>query len=218
MWKMGIWGEAMKKLCLSIFLTLILTGCGGGGASNSVTVSGGGSQMVPVEQKIVFTGASSIARGNWSSYFGIPVENDGVSGIESGQLVNTISGQVKSKPDKIFIMIGGNNILNRHEGVLLGDISTIVDRIRETSKNTRIYIHSLLPIKDNSANALIESYNNQIQSLCAAKDVKFLSIYSLFKSSPTIINPNYYIADGIHLTDAGYKAWANAIKDQVLSL
>jgi lysophospholipase L1-like esterase len=208
----------MKNIFLSMFLTLTLTGCGGGGTGNSVTVSGGGSQMVPVEQKIVFTGASSIARGNWSSYFGIPIENDGVSGIESGQLANNISGQVNSKPDKIFIMIGGNNILNRHEGVLLGDISTIIDRIRETSKGTKIYIHSILPVKENAANVLIEYYNNQIQSLCAAKDVKFLSVYGLFKSSSTAINLNYYIADGIHLTDAGYKAWANAIKEHVLSL
>jgi lysophospholipase L1-like esterase len=199
-------------------LPLILAGCGGSGSSSNITVSGGDSAIITAsQQKIVFAGASTISRGNWSSYFGIPIENDGVFGLESWQLVNTIEGYVASKPDKIFVMIGSNNILNRHEGVLVGDISTIIDKIRTASPTTHIYILSILPVRDNFSDALIENYNNQIFSLCNGKNVKFVSLYNLFKSSATIITLNYYLPDGIHLTEAGYQVLANAIRGYVLS-
>lgn len=80
---------------------LILTGCSSSG--NNVTVSGGSSTNASSNQKIVFAGASSIARGNRSSYFGFPIENRGVRGIEISVLVNTITGHVASLPDNIFI-------------------------------------------------------------------------------------------------------------------
>ncbi len=206
-----------KTHLLFIFLVIVLAGCGGG-SSSGVTVSGGDSAIIAAsQQKIVFTGDSTISRCNWSAYFGIPVENDGVSGLESWQLVNAIEGHVASKPNKIFIVIGGNNVLNRHEGVLVSDISTIIDKIRATSPTTSITILSILPVKDNFASTLIEYYNNQIQSLCNGKNVRFKSLYSLFKNSSTIINLKYFLGDGIHLNDAGYQVYADAIRSDVLS-
>jgi len=200
---------------LYVVLVLILAGCGGSG--NNATVSGGGSATnTAAQQKIVFAGGSTIARGNWSSYFGIPIVNDGVQGRESWQLVQVIDGYVASKPDKIFIMIGVNNILSRHEGVLVSDISTIIDRIRIDSPKTQIFILSMIPVKDDFARALIEVYNNQIYSLCNGKNVKFINVYGLFINANKI-NLNYYLSDGVHLNDAGYQVLANAIRSYVLS-
>jgi lysophospholipase L1-like esterase len=206
-----------KKYFLYIIFVLVFASCGGGGSGNGVTVSGGDATAAASQQKIVFSGDSTISRGNWSSYFGFPIENDGVSGLESWQLVNTIEGYVASKPNKIVIAIGGNNILNRHEGVLVGDICTIIDKIRTVSPATRIFILSILPVKDNFSCTLIESYNNQIYSYCSVKNVKFISVYGLFKSSSTIINLKYYLGDGVHLNDAGYQVYVDAIRSDVLS-
>jgi hypothetical protein len=206
-----------KKYFLYIIFFLVFAGCGGGGSGNGVTVSGGDSTAAASQQKIVFSGDSTISRGNWSSYFGIPIENDGVSGLESWQLVNTIEGYVAFKPDKIFIAIGGNNILNRHEGVLVSDVTTIIDKIWKASPTTKIIILSILPVKSDFSNALIENYNNQIFSLCNGKNVKFKSVYGLFKNSSTIINLKYYLGDGVHLNDAGYQVYADAIRSDVLS-
>jgi lysophospholipase L1-like esterase len=212
--------DFLKKYFLSILLLLLLAGCGSSGPGNNNTDNGGGSVTFSAsasQQKIVFAGGSSIARGNWSSYFGILIENDGVGGLESRGLVNAIKGYVASNPNKIFIMIGSNNILNRHESILVDDISTIIEIIRAVSPTTQIFIHSILPVNNTFSNGLIENYNNLIQSLCNAKNVKFISLYSLFKDSKTIIKLNYYQPDGIHLTDAGYQVWANVIREYVLS-
>lgn len=212
----------MTRNCHSYFffilIILFFARCGGG-SGGSVTVSGGDSTSTNAiaSQKIVFAGGSTIARGNWSSYFGFPVENDGVWGFESWQLLNAIDGYIASRPDKIFIMIGANNILNRHESILVGDIATIIEKIRRASPETQIFIMSILPVKNNFSNTLIESYNNQIQSLCNAKNVRYIYLYNLFKSSTAIIKSDYYLSDGIHLTEAGYQVFFNAIKGYVLT-
>lgn len=208
----------MDKLSLWMILLLVvgLGGCGGSGSGTSQ--SGGGSTSVSTsQQKIVFTGASTIAHGDWSSYFGISIDNKAVGGIESTELKNNIEGQVSSKPNKIFISIGTNNVLNRHEGYVVSDLDLIIAKIRAVSPATKIYIISILPVKDNFSNTLIESLNNQIQSLCDMRGVKFISLYGLFKDSSTIINLNYYLPDGIHLNEAGYQVYANAIRSYVLS-
>jgi lysophospholipase L1-like esterase len=207
----------MDKISLWMILLLVV-GIGGCSSSGSGTSqSGGGStDTSSSQQKIIFTGASTIARGDWSSYFGIPIENRAVGGIESTELKNNIEGQVASKPQRIFISIGTNNILNRHDGVLINDISAIIDKIKTASPSIKIYIISILPVRDTFACTLIERYNDQIQSLCNSKNVKFISVYNLFKTS-TGINETYYQADGIHLTPAGYHVLADAIRSHVLS-
>jgi lysophospholipase L1-like esterase len=197
-------------------LALLLAGCGGGGVS--ATLTGGGSESnLSAQQTIVFAGASSIGRGNWSSYFGIPIVNNGVDGKMSSGLLATIEGYVASKPDKIFIMIGTNDVLNNTPGQVVNNISLIIDKIRATSPNTLIFIHSILPNKYTDKCIIIEGLNQQIQVLCEMKKVRFISIYSLFKSPSTVIVRPYFISDGLHLTNEGYQVWANAIKGLVMS-
>ena len=206
----------MDKISLWMVSLLILCAGGCSSSGSGTSQSGGGSTNAASQQKIVFTGASTIARGDWSSYFGIFIENRAVGGIESADLKNNIEGQITSKPTKIFISIGANNILNRHEGLLISDISTIIDKIKTASPITKIYVVSILPVRDTLSCSLIERYNPQIESLCNSKNVKFISVYNLFKTS-TGINETYYQADGIHLNQAGYQVYADAIRSYVLS-
>jgi hypothetical protein len=207
-----------KKFFLILFCLIILSGCGGG-SSGSVTASGGGSttDAVVADQKIIFAGDSAAGRGNWSFYFGFPIENRGMDGLETFQLVNSIEGIVSSKPNKIFITIGGNNVMNRHESIVMNDISVIIAKIRNASPKTVIFLHSILPMKSDFSNSLSEWLNVQIQSLCAREGVKFINTYHLFKDSKTIINLKYFQSDGIHLNDAGYQLWANTIRPLVFT-
>jgi len=100
--------------------------------------------------------------------------------------------------------------------VLISDISAIIDKIRTASPISKIYVISILPVRDTFSCALIERYNNQIESLCNSKNVKFISVYNLFKTSGGI-NETYYQADGVHLNQAGYQVYADAIRSHVLS-
>jgi lysophospholipase L1-like esterase len=198
------------RLGLMDFLLLLTAACGGNGGSSS---NGNGRP----QQKIVFTGASTISRFDWGAYFRIPITNCAQSGIESRQLSNTIASQVSSKPDKLFFLIGTNNILNRHESDLDADIPAIINTVRSVSRATAIFCISMLPVRDAFSCGLMEIYNNRIQSVCNSMGVKFLSRYSMFKSSSTIIEEKYYIGDGIHLNDTGYQLLADSIRGDVMS-
>jgi hypothetical protein len=198
-------------LAAIIFSIIPLISCGGGGTS-----SGGKGASTP-QQKIVFAGDSSIRRADLNSLFGMPITNYGVDGRESRELLNAIEGYVSSKPNKIFIGIGGNNILNRHEGWLLGDISAMIDKIKAVSPGTVIFFLSILPKQDAQVTALVQIYNGQIQSLCDGKGVKFISTFSLFYDLATVIRTEYYDSDGIHLNSSGYQLWAGPIRPYVLS-
>ena len=154
-----------NRRLLIILLALILAGCSGGGGGSNVTVSGAGSSTyASSQQKIVFVGASSTAYGNWSSYFGIPIENDGVVGIESSTLVSTITNYCVSKPDKLFLMIGSNDVQKLHQDKVVDNISTIIDKIKAASPSTQIFVQSILPLKHASYDILIERLNPQIQA------------------------------------------------------
>jgi hypothetical protein len=209
-----------KKFFLILFCVIILSlsGCGGG-SSGSVTASGGGSALneAQTSQKIIFAGDSAAGRGNWSAYFGFPIENKGIDGLESSQLANMIEGFAASKPNKIFITIGGNNVFNRREGSVAGDVDMIIARIRLVSPDTQIFFHSILPVKFEAMNGTIERTNDQIQSVCNGRGVRFILIYNLFRNSSTAINTKYYSTDGIHLNEAGYQLWANTIRPLIFS-
>jgi hypothetical protein len=205
----------MHNRFLFLLIILFITGCSGGSGGN-VTVSGGDGGDITTntssQQKIIFAGDSAAGRCNWSSYFGFPIENRGVDGLETFQLVNSIQDIVSSKPNKVFITIGGNNVFNRHESLVAGDVDMIIAKIRMTSPSTQIFFHSILPVKTDALNGTIERCNDQVQAVCNSRGVRFISIYSLFKNSTTVINLKYYASDGIHLNDAGYQLWANTIR------
>jgi lysophospholipase L1-like esterase len=209
----------LKNLLWCLFL--FLAACGGGSTGNTTSSSGGGSMDSSTnsvsQQKIIFAGDSAAGRGNWSSYFGLPIENRGIDGLESTQLVNTIEDIAASKPNKIFITIGGNNIFNRREGFVAGDVDMIIAKIRRVSPETKIFFHSILPVKFDAMNGTIERTNDQIQAVCSSRGVRFISIYNLFRNPTTSINTKYYTADGIHLNDAGYLAWAEIIRPLINS-
>lgn len=210
--------DLVNKWALITLLTLILTGCSGGGGGGNLTVSGSGSSSnASGQQKVVFAGASSIAYGNWSAYFGIPIENNGVPGIESTTLANTIANYVASHPDKIFIMIGLNDVRKRLEGQVVGNISTIIDKINAVSPGTKIFIHSILPMNHASYNEVTERVNPQIQALCERRGVTYLFIHNHFKAPNRVVDLSLYRTDGIHLNENGYSVWVNAIRRHVLS-
>jgi hypothetical protein len=182
------------------------------GSSGSVTMSGGGTP-----QKVVFAGASTIAYWNPNYGAAVNLEKYGVVGRESAGLVNEIEGYVASGPDKVFVMIGANDVMNRHEGALVENITAIIEKIRKVSPQSRIYYIAMNPVNNATHCRLMEIYNDRLQNLCGQKSVTFLSLYNLFKDPTTIIKLNLYRSDGIHLNEDGYKIFSNSLKGSVLN-
>ena len=114
-------------------------------------------------------------------------------------------------------MIGTNDVLRGLPGDVMDNISLIIDKIHNVSPTTLIFIESILPVQWADKCAIIESLNIQIQSICSAKKITFIPLYSLFKDNSTVINWAYYQSDGYHLTEAGYQVWETAIGGYIFS-
>ena len=98
---------------------------------------------------------------------GLDVVNMGISGDFSEGLIRRAENVTQYQPEKVFIMIGTNDII---EKVPLNDIksnyASLIDTIQKLSPATKIYIQSTLPVRDiSSIITSTESINDKVQEL-----------------------------------------------------
>ena len=121
--------------------------------------------------------------------------------------------------DKICLLIGTNNRQDTSEDISNG-IKALVKRIRETRPEAKLVLMTILPRNDihppkvtpeiiarvRGANPLIESW---------AKDMEGVVILNLDNdlTNPDGTLRNELFLDGIHLNEAGYRIWAQRIKE-----
>lgn len=169
--------------------------------------------------KIVFLGDSLTEMNNWSEMMNNPnIVNRGISNDTTSGVFNRLSEIVRLKPEKIFIMIGINDI---GKGLFTEDItinlSGILDIIKTELPDTTIYVESVLPInkdifKTGTEEKQITDLNFSLNKLCERYKVKFIDLYPLFTVSKDKLNPDY-TDGGLHISKNGYKVWSEAIKE-----
>jgi len=115
--------------------------------------------------EIIFLGNSITDGCEWSELFGNPsIINRGISGDRTDGVLQRLSEVTESKPSKVFIMIGVNDISG---GIELNKITLnyrdIIEKIKSDSPDTKIYIQSVLPtlnhpfVKNDSVVVLIKN-------------------------------------------------------------
>lgn len=169
--------------------------------------------------EIIFLGDSLIEICEWSELFNNPlIRNRGISGDTTDGVLNRLEEVTWAKPSKIFMMVGINDIGKcRPIQSIIGDYEKILNKIKEDSPNTKIYVHSVLPInkekfKTHTKVEEILDLNSNLNKLCDKLQVKYINLYPLFAASDNKLNPQYTTA-GIHLNGVGYLVWKEAIKD-----
>lgn len=142
------------------------------------------------------------------------IGSDGVKG-----LLNRINNTLLSKPSKIFIEIGINDILEKMKNdSIVYYYGKILNTIKTKSPKTRIYIESVLPISNNVFNTTkyknlafnVALVNNGLKHLSNKTGSIYVDLYYEFQIKGEM-NPELTF-DGIHLSSNGYLKWANIIK------
>lgn len=172
---------------------------------------------VLLAMQIVFCG-DSITKG-WEIYnlFEQP-QKVFVSGVESStsaDLLKRIEPIAQKKPNKLFLMIGINEIKSPER--ILDNYEKIINKIQATSPYTHIYVQSILPTRSQSIdNTAIVTTNNRLRALCDRKNafVRYLDLYGSFLADDGMLGPNF-TEDGIHLTKNAYSLWKKRIADQM---
>jgi lysophospholipase L1-like esterase len=170
---------------------------------------------------IIFLGNSITAGTDWMELLGrTDVRNRGISGDITFGVLERLDEVTEGKPAKVFILIGINDISrNVPDSIILGNYQKIIQRIKKVSPATKIYFHTLMPV-NNEFTQFKNHYNKDehilfvnegLKQLAAKEKITVIDLYPHFLNADKKLDKKYTI-DGLHLTAAGYKVWADILK------
>jgi lysophospholipase L1-like esterase len=183
-------------------------------------------QLLPdTKGEIIFLGNSITDIGEWAEIWqNSKVKNRGISGDITFGVLARLDEILSSRPTKLFIMIGVNDIArNIPDAVILANYRRIIDRVQAASPKTQLIMQSVLPTNDEfkpfknhyGKDDRIRAVNNGLQALCADTGVIFVNLYPRFLDASGKLDKQY-TNDGLHLTGAGYMLWKKILIEQKL--
>ena len=172
--------------------------------------------------KIIFLGDSITENCGWAELFqDIRMVNQGISSDTTLGVLDRLKAVADSKPSKIFIMIGVNDLAkNRSIPQITASYRNIIAFLKEETPNTEIYIQSVLPINNaklhdihniqNIQNKDIEALNEKLKILSTSLGVQYINLYPLFLDQQKQLDSQYSL-DGLHLNGKGYILWKDTL-------
>ena len=176
------------------------------------------------ENKVVFLGNSLTEGGQWDKYFpeAAPV-NRGISGDNTEGMLNRIDEIAISHPSKLFILAGINDISqNVPNKQITKHYRYIIQRVKEESPETVIYIQSLLPVNNDfgrykrliGKEKQIGKLNKELKKLASKEKIVFVNINPLYMDKDGKLDAQY-TNDGLHLTESAYNIWVNELQKYI---
>lgn len=176
-------------------------------------------------KEIIFLGNSITDIGEWAEIWQNPrVKNRGISGDNTFGVLARLDEVLSSKPEKIFLMIGINDIAkNTPDSIIIANIIRIVETIRRTSPATTVIVQSILPTnatytefqRYQHKDSHIRTVNAALQDYCQRKRVTFVNLYSYFLNKAGLLS-DAYTNDGVHINGAGYFLWRSVLQKMKL--
>ena len=168
-----------------------------------------------MKKKLVFIGDSLTEWFDWERRFPEhDVRNLGISGERVEGLIarrERIRAQIAS-PDFIFLMTGINNMAGGQEDIEL-PYREIVRNLTTWYKQARMVVQSILPTDMTWIdNRTIEAANRGLSAIAREFNADYLDIYRLFLNDAGNTRSGYLQEDGVHLSSAGYAAWADEVE------
>jgi len=180
----------------------------------------------PITSKdIVFLGNSLTENGKWNEYFpGQKIVNRGIIGDEAMGIYDRLYQILPGKPKKIFLQTGANDVShNLSIDDIVERVAMIIDKIREESPETRLYLQGSLPINESfkrykkmtGKTDVMPQLSKRLEQLAASRGVVFINLFPLFIQPRTNVLRKDLTTDGLHLKNEGYEIWRKAIERYV---
>ncbi len=175
---------------------------------------------------IVFIGNSITEKGrDWSEKFSIPkVYNRGIAGDVSDGVLKRMDEIVYFKPKAVFILIGINDLFNKHykEGdgrfkydkivpsaeYVANNILKAAKYIHRKSPETKIYVRTVLPTRRDFINEDVLLVNQFIKANETKGYYTVIDLFEQFVDSDGEMEKELTV-DGVHLSDKGYEKWVD---------
>jgi lysophospholipase L1-like esterase len=181
--------------------------------------------MLPhTDHEIVFLGNSLTQNFPLNELFNNPkIRNRGINGDHIEGLLIRIADITVSKPVKLFIEIGVNDLLaGRETDSILASYDRLIRTIRQQSPATILYIQSVFPIANHIIGAdpgaqnmasLVTPLNAGLMKICHKYKLNYIDTWTEFQLNGQL-KPEYSY-EGLHLTPAGYLKWKDLIAKYV---
>ncbi len=165
-------------------------------------------------KKVVFIGDSLVEFFDWQKRLpAFDVVNFGAAGETTAGLkakLPYIFAHV-SDPDILLIMIGTNDVVMEDYG-FINTYREVVETCKAKFTSTKIILTSLLPIKlPWFSDSAVPRVNDALKSIASESNVIYQDIYHLFLTDKRFAARDFFLEDGVHLSDRGYKCWADAV-------
>lgn len=171
--------------------------------------------------EIIFLGDSITDRCEWFELFSNPnVKNRGLSGDKTDGVLDRLSEIIESKPAKVFIMIGVNDLRhNISDSIIVANYYKIVKKIKSESPNSKIYLQSGLPVNNDignpkTTNSKVNELNSSIKEIASSFNIPFIDINSKLQNSAGQLDAKYS-ADGLHINGNAYLVWKSVVEQYV---
>lgn len=161
--------------------------------------------------KFLTSGSLSYANSLWE------VSDESVHPVYNGEKMKLEDAAAQIKPDKIYILLGTNDVDLYGVEATVSNADTLISRLLEASPGAKIIIQSVTPkyipedgTEEGLTNSEIDMLNEALKSFAEEKGYIYMDIASQFKDSEGRLASDYCSDKenmGIHFTDAAYEMW-----------
>ena len=206
-------------------------------SAQSATIAPQSSKAVPVKPEGYFDDAVFIGDSRTEGLRNYDGLGDASYYAVKGLMINTISTEPaitingvkmtvmqalkQKKYNKVFIMLGINELGWSSSKTFFDDYIKVIDQIKKDQPGTKIYVQAILPVTAKKSesdkvynNKQINYYNRQLQKMAEKEGVHFLEVDRAV-SNQTGCLPESASTDGIHLNNEYCKKWCEYLKAHV---
>jgi lysophospholipase L1-like esterase len=168
-------------------------------------------------ESVVMLGDSITFGGDWPELLpGVPTVNQGHPGFTTEQLLPVAEEVAAARPRAVLIMAGTNDVRDAHPPEWTVDrLGRILDVLAARSPDTTVVVQSVLPRRE-TADQIVET-NRAIRVSVEARGLQYVDLHPPFDAGDGGLRPDE-TTDGWHLSDAGYRRWADLLAPVVADL
>ena len=167
----------------------------------------------PVLEGGVLLAGDSITEG-WIGVehdFGVAVSNHGIGWDTVTGLRNRLPEMLRHNPDKVFILIGTNDIGYRRDvKIMASELKDIISAFQEDKPRAEIYIQSVMP-REKESRSYVDEINKAYSLVSREQRATFIDLSPEFSTTDGTLRPELTY-DGLHLNAIGYKVWASILE------
>jgi len=167
----------------------------------------------------IFLGDSITEAGRWTQWFPeLETVNMGIAGETTDDVVARLKEVIDADPGTVVVLVGTNDIGRRRRSTeYIGrNIETILVELRKRLPDARIILQSVMPRTKDFARSVreINVHIRQFASVATAR-AEWLDLWPVLADADGALSTKYS-DDGLHLNEAGYAAWVEALRPVVL--